>query len=543
MNRFIWRAFVNSATVRMVTVGIVIVLLAGSIFGIWKASSLPTERQKTVTRVSYAHNGEFDYQVYANSGIIYGLPVMEEEANLAYFRKIIDSIDVVFSYGFVPDGAVTGVTEIVEISALLENPGVWQKEVILVPETTKSGDFTVSFPLDLEALDELVDTIDEEIGIGTRSIDVTIVANVHTVAQTGSGVVEDDFVQTTKVTVGTGSLGWEPGLSQSQIGSSGGLSYEQKGEFSYAIHLMENSLYGAITLTPPPVLTKPIVALTTSPVYFTRLIDHVDGSFSYDFSCQPLNQASATVKVTAILEHPGIWSREFDLVPETTEGGDFTVTFPIEFDQFLELANVIRDETGIGSASYDLTITADVHTVGETDYGTIDEVFSQSLTGTLGSTTLKWGNSLDQSQSGSITETVTVPVDTSRAVMWSRLALIFVVLFSFYVVLNYTKVKPVKPTPASTAEAEARQARKKHKDIIIDVEKLPEAKAEEIVISLNSLNDLVKAADALLKPVLYKSEPEKHTYCVIDGLIRYEYVSYLQPQDASSVPVPEEGSG
>ena len=446
---------------------------------------------------------------------------MEEEANLAYFRKIIDSIDVVFSYGFVPDGAVTGVTEIVEISALLENPGVWQKEVILVPETTKSGDFTVSFPLDLEALDELVDTIDEEIGIGTRSIDVTIVANVHTVAQTGSGVVEDDFVQTTKVTVGTGSLGWEPGLSQSQIGSSGGLSYEQQGEFSYAIHLMENSLYGAITLTPPPVLTKPIVALTTSPVYFTRLIDHVDGSFSYDFSCQPLNQASATVKVTAILEHPGIWSREFDLVPETTEGGDFTVTFPIEFDQFLELANVIRDETGIGSASYDLTITADVHTVGETDYGTIDEVFSQSLTGTLSSTTLTWDNNLDNSQSGSITEIVTSPIDTSRAVVGSRVALVFVVLFGFYVAWNYTQVKPI---PVSTVEAKARQARKKHKDIIIDILKLPEAKAEEIVISLSSLDDLVKAADALLKPVLHKAEPEKHTYCVIDGLTRYEYV-------------------
>ena len=56
-------------------------------------------------------------------------------------------------------------------------------------------------------------------------------------------------------------------------------------------------------------------------------------------------------------------------------------------------------------------------------------------------------------------------------------------------------------------------------------EELPEAKAREMVIQLSSLDELIKAVDGLLKPVLHKAEAHKHTYCVIDGLTRCEYIS------------------
>ncbi|MFC1958953.1 DUF5305 family protein [Chloroflexota bacterium] len=82
-------------------------------------------------------------------------------------------------------------------------------------------------------------------------------------------------------------------------------------------------------------------------------------------------------------------------------------------------------------------------------------------------------------------------------------------------------------------EKEALQARKKYEDVIVDIKELSEAKDQEVVITLDSLDELVKAADVLMKPVFHKPELYKHTYCVIDLLTRFEYVSlrykYVSP--------------
>ena len=95
------------------------------------------------------------------------------------------------------------------------------------------------------------------------------------------------------------------------------------------------------------------------------------------------------------------------------------------------------------------------------------------------------------------------------------------VFFLLSVVL-YVRFKPLELFPL---EKEALRARKKYEGLIVDVKELPEAKGRDVVIPLDSLNELVKAADALLKPVLHKAEPQKHTYYIIDGATRYQYVS------------------
>ena len=46
-------------------------------------------------------------------------------------------------------------------------------------------------------------------------------------------------------------------------------------------------------------------------------------------------------------------------------------------------------------------------------------------------------------------------------------------------------------------------SRRKHKDLIVDVDELPRAKVGDMVILLGSLDEVVKAADGLLKPCLY----------------------------------------
>jgi len=52
---------------------------------------------------------------------------------------------------------------------------------------------------------------------------------------------------------------------------------------------------------------------------------------------------------------------------------------------------------------------------------------------------------------------------------------------------------------------------------MVDIEELPEMKPDEAVISLGSLDDLVK-------PVLHQVQEGRHIYCTIDGTVRYQYV-------------------
>jgi len=255
----------------------------------------------------------------------------------------------------------------------------------------------------------------------------------------------------------------------------------------------------------------------------------VDVTFYYKLaSDRPVSQVATDVDITAVLQASELWSKTFPLL-HAEKSGNFNVSFPLDLVHYLESLETILAETGASAESYSLIIVADVHTVAETQFGPINEVFNQTLTTTLEKGTLEWNEELIKTQPGSIKETRIVPnpnkyLGLSLAGarnLAAAAAGVFFLFFLFSLVL-YVRLEPLELFPL---EKEAVRARKKHEDMIVDVKELPEAKGREVVIPLNSLDELVKTADTLLKPVLHKAEPEKHTYCVIDGATRYQYVS------------------
>jgi len=142
---------------------------------------------------------------------------------------------------------------------------------------------------------------------------------------------------------------------------------------------------------------------------------------------------------------------------------------------------------------------------------------------------LEWEGELVGSKPGAIEMSRIIPnpnkfvglsISEVRILSATAVGIIFILLVYLIVMKIW-----FKPEKLSSIEEEALRAKKTHKDVIVDIGELPEAKAREMVIQLSSLDELIKAADGLLKPVLHKAEAHKHTYCVIDGLTRYEYVS------------------
>ena len=508
------------------------VVLVALIFGVYKAFTTPTEIEEQVTVFNYEHIGEFDYIAYLNASYLYGdIPLEATKTSPPspptapkYPIEIIDGIDMKFTYRFVPDESVREISEQVEVKAFLNKLGVAQEELILVPTTTQTGDFTVNFPLDLNEL--ILDST------------ITIEANVYTTIETDTGPVFESFTHKLTIWSNEPLLEIDKELNSTERASFGALNYEQIGSFDYAVRLKEDSPFGAITLRPPstPPPESPVLpsSKTVGPGenLFLTLFDKMDVTFSYHFESDwPVRQIVEEVEINAVLGNPDYWSKTFVLVPPTEKNGDFTVTFSLDNDRlkhFMDVFKAIVTETR-ASGARSLTINADVHTVAQTPFGTIDEEFRQSLSTTLEGDTLEWEEKLVSSRAGDIKKSTILPnpdkfiglsVSPARSLSASIMGIVFL-LFLYSLVMNIW----FKPEKLPRIEEEALRAKKKHKGVIVDVQELPGAEAAEIVIQLGSLDELIKAADNLLKPVLHKAEAQKHSYCVMDGSTRYEYTS------------------
>jgi hypothetical protein len=559
--KFIQRAFIDDPRLKTVSIIVVLVLLLASGYGIWKAYTMPLAWEEPITLVNYEHQGEFDYQVFIRPGHIFSPPPIElpkvepneeEEERPQYFLNLIEYMEIGFDYVFTPDYPCRFTSSDVYIVAILEGPSGWQKEV---PLKSRSGDeyLTTSFLLELEDFEEIIDEVEEELLEDDDDeeeytepeeyiYDLVIEARVKVSTFTGEEWVDDTFVQPLEISVGGDTIEWDTELNLSERrcywGRYGGFSYKHTGNFSYTIWLDEDktALYGVgvSELSPEPYWPPLVISRSPGEVYFPRLIDIMKSSFSYSFICdQPVTDLVEEVEVTAILKYPEIeaipgypevWQKTFTLVPETQESGGFVLEFPVDINYFSRLTEVIREEIGMGAPTHDLTINAEVHTRAVTQFGPIDEVFTHTLRGALGTTTITWDKEVEKSEAATIagTKIVTDP-DVPKYRLWSRIAAAVLLVIFLFVTWHAIWARPVM----SKIAQEAFRAKKKHRNVIVDIAKLPAAQREQVVIPVGSLEELIKVADNLLKPVLHQAGADKHTYCVIDGLTRYEYISKL----------------
>ncbi len=236
------------------------------------------------------------------------------------------------------------------------------------------------------------------------------------------------------------------------------------------------------------------------------------------------------VEVTALLGEAEGWHETFILAPVSQQTDDFTVDFLLDVPLFYAVGRSIEKETGATASTNQLTITADVHTTARSEFGAIDETFSQSLAVILGPEQVAWPEAEPTTQSGAIEETLVVSnpaAGTARIVSLGALGMMLVALL--YVIWSYREFKRRR---ISRIEADTIEARSKQ-DLVVDVERLPAPVwNQETTVEVGSLSELIKTADSLLKPVLHLAEPERHTYCVIDGVTHYQYVTPVEEPES-----------
>lgn len=529
MNRYLQTLY----SIRKQAIIVLSILLIASIVGGFIGFRLPMEVEKNFTVLNYEHKGRFDYVAYQKATYTHGdLPlelspeIPESPAAIPkYPADMINGIEMTFSYRFVPDKPAIRISERVEMKASF-GTGAQRQEVVLVPEETMAGDFIIKFPLDVYAV--------------TSNSTTDINANVYTTVKTDTVPIFESFSQSLKIQKKGPYLEVSQELTNTKRASFGEFSYEQIGEFDYSIQLKPDSPFGAMTLGPPESAppqspaTRSDKTLGTGDVIYLQLFEGMEVTFNYNFvSDKPVVSIDGEVEVNAILENPGVWRKTFPLVQPTKSSDNISVSFPLEqedFNHFKDVFSAVQKETGV-SVPHKVTIKADVHTSAKTPFGPIDEMYTQTLSTTLGGDTLQWEEEVEGSKSGALERTQLVPNPKKLAglsvtqirnfsVAFGSLSLIFLLGFTTLSLL----LKPEELSP----DEEIMRAKKKHKDVIIDVNELPEAKTREVVIPISSLDELVKVADTLLKPVLHKAESDKHSYCIIDGTTRYQYMSMLE---------------
>ena len=485
------------------------VILVCSLMAMGVGRFIPAEKTRQITLANYSHQGEFNYLGYSTSGLFSG-----ESAQPApvLFPQIIEEMEILFSYS----GPKTGD---VEIKAILEDKnGGWQKGIPI--ET--SGGSTISFPLDLDEVLELGDTINKQLGSRGAGYLLKIVAEVPTESGPFTAVLEGELDSST--------LKWkQDGFNQIERGFPGGDDWSQA-NFGYRVELKENELFGPITLERKPDVSR-VAAVGPDFSLFTDLVESVDIGLSYQFNCDAeIDSLTEEVEVEMVVAEPGRWRQSFTLLQPTKKQGEFTINLPLDIGRLREMTDSIDQQLGgKGAKELEITILAQVHTVARTDYGTIDEVFNHQLTGKMGET-IEWGavekgaedKGLLSTKEGAITGEITEPNLLSQKLRkFSLIGLgISLPIFCALAVL-YWRRRP----KLSFLEKELNRNRKKYGELISEISKLPRIREGEVIIPASSLEALVNISNNSLKPILLKVDRDKHTYCLIDGSVRYQYVS------------------
>jgi hypothetical protein len=490
-------------------------LLLLALIGTAVTISKPVRVNQKTALISYAQNGQFNYTTYLKPSYLYG-PAPQTTTTVSEFpQKVVGNI--AFTYTFQPAAANTSGTARVE--AVLENPGIWQKTQVLVPDTAVSGNFTLNFSLDMSQISQIFTAIETETDISATSENVVINAYF----QSGSNVV----IQSLPITIENNLIAIPNFLSLTQDAGYG--------QFSYNINPLvpaiqtTNTSYPSFNLAgqqPIPTTNTPII-LEPGQIDFINLIDKMNVNFAYHFQAdKPVENLNLSVDIVANLVATQSWSKSFDLL-QTAENGNFNLDLPIDIAGYASTIQSINSETGASPASYNLTITVNIHATGETSYGPIDETFSPALNGTITGNVLNWAPTLTDSKSGAINRVTTTAnkflglgVHTA-SVIFIILSVIFMILL-VVIVLYYSKYREQR---FSGFDMELQKIKKSYGA------RIAESKGNPVVnninpIPMNSIGDLMKIADELGKPVVHQSEGPSgdiQLYYVIDGNTRYQY--------------------
>lgn len=293
------------------------------------------------------------------------------------------------------------------------------------------------------------------------------------------------------------------------------LTYSQNGNYNYRAYLKNNTIYeGKEYLSP------------NEGILFRKLVNNINGSFSYTFQISNNSDITGSYSFTAQLK-TSQWTKTYNLVQTTTFNANnarrysFTENFPIDYLYYESIITQINNETGVTAQNPVLIIKCNLQLNADTGEEIITQSFNPSIEVSLRRDTIDISETLSLRTSESKTEQETIKLEenTEEKNIWilNTLAFLSLGIIVFFV----TKTEK---TTLSKVEKKFRNIKKKYKEYIIELKK-PLTTDGADLIYVKTMDDLIRLSEEMGKPILFydhsKDSKERYGFFVIEEYNHY----------------------
>lgn len=276
-------------------------------------------------------------------------------------------------------------------------------------------------------------------------------------------------------------------------------SYTNKACVNYEVFLIENPIYST-------------ESLGERNVYVTSLIDYINTVYKYEFTGDSPSEVSGKYNVIGILEgrintekgYKVLWQKEYVLQPETVfSENNKTVSIeqniPINVKTYTDFTDLAVSTLKMNFKTM-LTIYWDIFVEAKTDKGLVKENFSCVLEVPVGDKYFEVGGNLIQEKTGGFEETEMVISPSYEKIMTlSKIGCMFCAVLLLFIIVFTAKVAQI-----SKLEKAIKQIFKNHGSrMVASFSEVPAV--SNIVIEVSSIDDLVKIADDVGRPILYRN--------------------------------------
>lgn len=273
-------------------------------------------------------------------------------------------------------------------------------------------------------------------------------------------------------------------------------SYINKGSINYLVYLKPNNLYTGMVME-------------EGKLYITEFVDYLDTNLKYEFNGDTAADIKGKYNIVAKVQGftgegekiVNIWDKDFYVVPyKSISSNDGKVSInekiKLNLNDYNTFVKEIKESSKINCQTT-LTLSMNVDLTGVTDKGSIEESVSPSLVIPLDVAMFQIVGNNIVDKSGTIEETIQVqiPVNKSQVIIYG--IILFFLVIALIILIFFTQLAPVK----DPMEKMLKKIFKKHGDRLVALNSNIEINDSIIV---RSINDLVKIADEIGKPILYR---------------------------------------
>ena len=275
--------------------------------------------------------------------------------------------------------------------------------------------------------------------------------------------------------------------------------YNNKSTVNYEVFLKPNILYEKLSLG-------------EGQIYISEFVDYIKTNFNYEFSGDKETDIQGNYSIIAKVsgsikaEEKGdttIWQKEFVVLPKKkfkTQNKTLEIKeqVSLKLDEYNEFAKSVTEASKINS-TVNLNLVMNINLEVSTDEGLIEDTISPSMNIPLNTTMFQISGNMNIDKPGAIEETkqIQLPVNKKQVIIYG--VIIGILLLILIILTFFTKEAPTK----DPLEKNLKKIFKKHGDRLVALNSDPTLTNVNLN-QVKSIDDLVRIADEIGKPILYK---------------------------------------